>query len=379
MKKHLLLLAAVLFAGYISAQNYKFRLEYIQSSDYLDYTEFHYNKDNKLFWNYVITPDSPYNLEIVDTLRYDDRGNIIKIETFQMLNGDWFPCCIVDYTYDDNNNRTSRTNYNNFGSGFEIQGIYTYTYDENNRLVYHEMTLAGFMFERCNYQYNTGGNIVEQLFEQYESWTGNWVNSSKTTWEYNTDGYISRINYLFWENNTWDLSNHTLITYDAKGNCHSRTYYSGSTIADRIVYTYDLNGPIEQVIMPEHPEPFYREADQYKNRPLSYTWETVNDNGQLIYVCDFNFSYEDVNITGVKGNANDNFISIFPNPAHESVTVNVPGLKKVEITDMKGTCVRTADAAGNQLRIGIQDLPAGVYFVRAFDGKQWMTTKLSVN
>ena len=57
-----------------------------------------------------------------------------------------------------------------------------------------------------------------------------------------------------------------------------------------MTYFYDEACSIDHVLMPFHPEPNYT-WDPFANRPLSYSWETANDGGQLIYVCDYIFEY----------------------------------------------------------------------------------------
>ncbi|CAN5407036.1 hypothetical protein BH09BAC5_BH09BAC5_14790 [soil metagenome] len=67
---------------------------------------------------------------------------------------------------------------------------------------------------------------------------------------------------------------------------------------------------------------------------------------------------------------------IFPNPAHENVTVNFSAAEskegKISITNTLGQIVKTLpvnySAGNNQVTINVEDLPAGIYFVNFNNG-----------
>ena len=69
-------------------------------------------------------------------------------------------------------------------------------------------------------------------------------------------------------------------------------------------------------------------------------------------------------------------MSIFPNPASESITVSFDeptSLEKIYIYDITGRLIQslnmdTGQDVGTYL-LGVQDLPTGSYFVRTIDSK----------
>lgn len=378
MKKIYLTLSVLFISTTIWAQNYDFKLINLYSNDFLDSVYFHYDDSNVLDYYYMSTPDSPNNIEIIDSIFYNESGYVIAMHTYQLLDGDWMHTNIIDYTYDENGNRATRTNYVNFGWGMEIQGVYNYTYNDENQLTYHEMTLGGSMFERCNYSYNGQGLLQEKVIEMYYSWESVWDFSSKTVYEYNTDGYQSKISSYYWTGTSWSADSRNEYEYDTNGNCSVRTYYSGNTLSDRKTYTYDLDTDIEKVIMPYHPEPFYMQFEQFMNRPLSYKWESLDDNGQLVYLCDFLYDYEKLNGTGIQNPVVDDMLRVYPNPAAESIMVNLPGLKKVDIVNMQGATVQSVNTVSDFSRIDLQNLAGGIYLIKAFDGKSWQVSKIVV-
>ncbi len=375
MKKVLYTLPLLLFFSILSAQKAVYRLHDIESSDLLDKVTFYYRNDQLLSWFDLTTPDGGTSLDVRDSLKYDDRGNIITINTYQKINDEWFHCCVVDYTYDDNNNRITRTNYNDLGTGLEKHGVYTYTYDENNRLIHHDLELVGNPIERSDYTYNEKGLLEEELSETF--FDNIWENSARTTYVYDDDNNLTNIYYAYWDNGSWYTGNSTVLTYDEASNCLSRTYYTDNTITDRIYYTYDLTIDMNDVIMPAHPEPFYRRFDQFRNRPESYSWETVDENYILHYITDFNFHYDQLETNSTTGVA-ENSLDIYPNPASDQFAITVPGLKTVELLDIQGKNVKKIIAGQDNVRIDVSALSSGIYVVRAFDGKNWKVGKLVV-
>ncbi len=75
-------------------------------------------------------------------------------------------------------------------------------------------------------------------------------------------------------------------------------------------------------------------------------------------------------------------ISLSPNPAHTSLTVqltgdaavtNGSGTREIQLTDKTGRVIRRYNyaAAGKQITLDVSALRPDVYYIRVFDGKQW--------
>lgn len=379
MKKNLLLIVTLFFAVAVSAQKYDYALDRIEATDGLNTMKFYYNNDYLVEAYDIVTPNPWDNLpmEMIDSLTYDERGNILRSDVHQKIDGNWVHVYYLEYTYDNNNNRISRTNYNNFGGEFDIQGIFTYTFDENNRLVYHEMVLVDELFERGNYFYDENGNRTEEIVELT---FGNniWENSSRITYEYDENNNLTNTDYYYWMYTDWAFKEKIANSYDAVGNCATQLFYDGSLLISRLIYTYDMDTDIENVAMPVHPEPLYRNFDQYKNRPFSYSVEMADNNSELVYICDYDFIYKKTDATSANTIPFAAEVRVFPNPASESITVTQPGLKTVEIMDMRGVSVSRYQANSNSMQIDISNLAPGIYFVRSFNGQLPQTSKIIV-
>ncbi len=351
-------------------------LDRFYSDDGVDQVQFYYNADN-LLESYRST--SIMNGEVsdfIDSLQYDERGNVIRINFYQYYDNEWiFPSYIV-YTYDDNNHRLTRTNYNDFGSGFLLQGIYTYSY-EGDLLTSYEMTLGGTLLMRGNYTYDANGHCTQCLEEYNDAWGGTgWTNSALVTYTYDDAGNCTHEAYSYWQNGWVPESNIERI-YDAQGNCLQRERRSNGQVVDRVVYAYDETCTIDHVLMPFHPEP-NESWDQFANRPLSYAWETANDEGQLIYVCDYIFKYGAFeSVTQHEAPVMDMMV-VYPNPTQGEMILSLEGLRCYEIINMNGQTVMQGQASGKQHTIDVSALASGLYLVKAYNGKNWCISKVQV-
>lgn len=373
-KHFFLLLIALLSCRLAFAQDYS--LDRVYSDDQVDQLQFYYNADN-LLESYRTTSlmDGEIN-DYIDSLQYDERGNIIRIDFYQYYDNEWIFPSYITYTYDANNHRLTRTNYNDWGTGFEVQGVYTYSYS-GDLLTGYEMTLGGMLLLRGTYTYNANG-LCTQLLEEYnDAWGGTgWDNSSLATYTYDEAGNCTNEAYFNWSNG-WVPGSSIERTYDANGNCLNRVRYTDGQIVDRVRYNYDENCSISQVIMPNHPEPLYT-WDHFANRPISYAWETANDNGQLVYVCDYIFKYGDLVGIHQDGAIDTDIIAIYPNPAQDEMTLSFKDLQRYEIINMNGQTILEGQASGHQQTIDVSNLASGLYFVKAYNGKNWSISKVQV-
>ena len=373
--KHLfLIIFALLSCRAAIAQDYF--LDRFYSDDEVDQVQFYYNADNLLESYHSVSNAGGEIDDLIDSLYYDEHGNIIRIDFFQYYDNEWIFPSYITYTYDDNNHRITRTNYNDWGSGFELQGIYTYTYD-GDLLTSYEMTLGGTLLMRGTYSYD-GNGLCTQLLEEYnDAWGGTgWSNSALTTYTYDEAGNCTNETYSYWQNG-WVPDSSIDRLFDANGNCIQREKHTNGQVADRVTYSYDEACTIDHVLMPYHPEPNYT-WDQFANLPLGYAWEAANDGGQLVYVCDYIFEYGD--FEGVPQHVAPiaDMMVVYPNPTQGEMTLSLEGLRRYEIIDMNGKNVLQGQANGKRHTIDVSTLASGLYLVKAYNGQSWSISKVQV-
>lgn len=372
--KLFLLIIALLSCRETMAQDYF--LDRFYSDDEVDMVQFYYNANNLLESYHSISNMGGEIDDFIDSLFYDERGNVIRIDCYQYYDNEWIFPSYITYTYDDNNHRLTRTNYNDWGTGFELQGIYTYSY-EGDLLTGYEMTLGGMLLMRGTYTYNADGLCTHCLEEYNDAWGGTgWSNSALTTYTYDVAGNCTNESYSYWQNG-WVPNSSIDRTYDTKGNCLQREKRSNGQVADRVRYFYDETCTINHVLLPYHPEPLYN-WDQFANRPLGYSWETANDGGQLIYVCDYIFEYGA--FEGLPQNEAPfmDMMAVYPNPTQGEMTLSLEGLSRYEVVNMNGQTVIQGQANGNRHIMDVSALDSGLYLVKAYNGKSWSICKVQV-
>ena len=373
--KHLFLITiALLSCRAAIAQDYF--LDRFYSDDEVDQVQFYYNADNLLESYHSVSNAGGEIDDLIDSLYYDEHGNIIRIDFFQYYDNEWIFPSYITYTYDDNNHRITRTNYNDWGSGFELQGIYTYSYD-GDLLTSYEMTLGGMLLMRGTYTYDANGHCTQCLEEYNDAWGGTgWSNSALTTYTYDEAGNCTNETYSYWQNG-WVPDSSINRVFDANGNCIQREKRSNGQVADRVTYSYDEACTINHVLMPYHSEPNYT-WDQFANRPLRYAWETANDGGQLVYVCDYIFEYGDFEgVPQHEAPIADKMV-VYPNPTQGEMTLSLEGLRRYEIIDMNGKNVLQGQANGKRHTIDVSTLASGLYLVKAYNGQSWSISKVQV-
>ena len=373
--KHLFLITIALLSCRVTmAQDYF--LDRFYSDDGVDQIQFYYNADNLLESYHSISNAGGEIDDLIDSLYYDERGNVIRIDFFQYYNNEWIFPSYITYTYDDDNHRITRTNYNDWGSGFELQGIYTYFYD-GDLLTSYEMTLGGTLLMRGTYTYNEEG-LCTQLLEEYnDAWGGTgWSNSALTTYTYDEAGNCTNETNAYWSNG-WVPDSSVDRLFDANGNCKQREKHSNGQLAERVTYTYDEACTINHVLLPYHPEPNYT-WDPFANRPISYAWEAANDGGQLVYVCDYIFEYGAFEGVPQHDAPVTDMMTVYPNPTQGEMTISLDGMNRYELIDMNGQTVMQGQANGKWHTIDVSELASGLYLVKAYNGQSWSISKVQI-
>lgn len=345
-----------------------FSLSEIITSDEVESTKFYYNKDQLLELSSSILNDGT---QIKDSLIYDDANNIAKIDCYQLIDGVWKYISYIEYTYDENNNRLTRTNYNSFGGDtFHMGGIYKYQYDENNRLIYWDMYFAddNDFTQCCTLTYNEEGLLVEEFCQAADYMTGVVGNSWKVEYIYDENNNMVKSEEYIWNGYDWQYSAAEVYTFDDDNDCVKWEHYSGSTITNRNLYSYDKTYVYEQIVYPVNPESIIEKFVPMAHMVKTKKWYTENINeGELVYVCDFNYIYDEV-ASGI----NNYFfkspeVRIYPNPTSEIITISLSNdliISKVDLIDVSGKNVYSMQNINkNNCRLEIDNLNKGVYIV----------------
>ncbi|MGI6718429.1 MAG: T9SS type A sorting domain-containing protein [Bacteroidales bacterium] len=386
-KTFTLMIAFLLLLGYkVQSQEVDklFSLSGITSSDEVETTKFTYNENQLLESSHYLLFDGT---QIKDSLIYDDANNISKINGYQLIDGNWRYVWYIEYTYDENNNRITRTNYNNFGDeGFFMGGIYHYQYDENNRLTYWEMYFAGDdYFSQCGtLTYNNDGLLVEEVADAIDFMTGILGKSWKLKYMYDGNNNLVKSEQYMWTGNTWQYSTSEVYTFDNNNNCLVWDHYVGNNITDRNEYSYDNTYTYDQIVYPENPESIIGKAvPMAANMVTTKKWYTEDDTSmELVYVCDFNYIYDEVPSSIDNCLLAASNVRIYPNPASETLNVLLSNdniISKVELLDASGKNVYTLQNINrNNCSLDINSLDKGMYIINITTSRGIIADKVIV-
>ena len=101
-----LLFIALLSCRAALAQDYF--LDRFYSDDGADQVQFFYNTNN-LLESYRSTTIMGGEIDdLIDSLQYDDRGNVTRIDFYQYYDNEWIYPSYISYTYDDDNHRLTQ-------------------------------------------------------------------------------------------------------------------------------------------------------------------------------------------------------------------------------------------------------------------------------
>ncbi len=113
---------------------------------------------------------------------------------------------------------------------------------------------------------------------------------------------------------------------------------------------------------------------------LRLVLEAESGGGNAIYVDDVSF---EVIQTNVDDNFADDGISVYPNPCVDELYIQNAGagVVKIAITDYTGKILSSGEVSGQQINAGslIENLPAGIYFMRTETDTNLKTIKLIKN
>lgn len=341
----------------------------IAEGDY-ETSYFYYDTQNRLVCS-TITSD----LDTKDSLFYDENGNVARFDGWQNLGLEWMHVYYIEYTYDANGNRLTRTNYNNFSQNGEpewnLGGIYEYAYNENNQVVSHEMYFgsADFLYETCDYTYDADGRPAEQIFKNRD-FDGNMANSAKIEYSYDAAGRLNQVKNYYYEDGGWTLNSIREYVFDEAGNCSEmNTKDKNGDYVDRHLYEFNPDIPCSQVLLPtDHPElgviEFY--AGDSHPRTIDHWYSMDMDQGTLAHIFDYNYNYTDM--TGIEDHAGGPDFRAYPNPAaglvHFDAAAFLSPVKEVAVYDMQGRPADIRPYIQGTNAVNLDGLRPGLYILR---------------
>lgn len=370
MRKFLLLLLVVMTMPAF-AQNYKYRISSYMSVDGFETYNYQYLDDATANLQGIHKIDLADQMELIDSLVYDEQGRIVSVQTHQLFDYGWRKVCWVDYTYNDKGLRATRKNYNDFNDGWGgiLGGTYYYSYNDEGKMTRRELEFDNYLYEIVEYHYNDKGQLEAELAKQ-DPFIGTFENSTLVEHYYTEEeGYLAASMYFQWSYD-WALMGSFVQQYDSIGNCNITTTFSADGIPqERSIYEYDYEVSADEIFHFSNPENSYPLLPQMKNKVDSYEyWLIQQSTGNLVYVRDYLFLYDEIeggdddNDTTSVNNISVN-TRIYPNPTSNYVMIESEEVDHVQVLDICGRELFATEVRG-AVAIDMTEYEAGVYFVR---------------
>ena len=304
MKKFLLILLFCLTLPALAQSDFQFRISSFMSQDALFMNTYGYSESTGTDLrsiHRVDMVDPSFPIEAIDTLHYDENGNIIRLATHQLLNGSYKLVCFCDYTYNEMGLRETRKNYNVWDNEIPTNpdATITYFYDDDNRLIREEQFFYTAIDQITEYTYNQNGMIESYIIKRDPNWppTGNYYeNSFKQEYFYNDDNYFAETHKYTWDAGAWNMQSIEVRDYDDAGNCTAVTTTTPSGVPQvKYVYKYDEKVLAEDIFFYPNPEGDFPVYPQMHNMLTSFEFWTADDTGSgLVYVLDYLLEYEQI-------------------------------------------------------------------------------------
>ncbi len=196
-----------------------------------------YNRDSARFYDYM---ENIYTRDI-------NHNVIQKVSKFANSNGDLVYSSRYNYSYDANNNLIESIYqvYNSSSQTWKNSTLDSFFYNNQNlktlykHYVYDSNTGDWVPSTKREYEYDAFNNKIKQQKWYYDN--NNWVNSNLDSFYYQNGYLMSEVHY-YWDdaNSAWEFSFKRDYQYDANGNLIQKTNYnSANEITYRIKFYYN--------------------------------------------------------------------------------------------------------------------------------------------
>lgn len=362
--------------------------------------EYSYDEKGNLIqqiWYYQEIITDPW--EKVSRIEYilDENNNLLKTRLYSWdeITSEWIPELTdynYNYIYDSNGNLITSIFLNDFNGDDFIDSLVTeLSYDANKNLT-QEITRfwpgpegPWIGFNRTDYSYYEDNNVGVETDYQWDFLANDWRLSEKEEYFYNAEGKVTTsIEYnRDYDDTQWLPVYKNETVYDDKGNLVQESEYdyidSDWLRNGRTVYTYNNSYTFSDLILPA---PLFGGDDEtvvffkhmLTNIAYDY-WDIVS--GQWLNEESLALYYSEQQVTSTSATIL-NEISVYPNPAADYLTFNIPDNNNplsFELYDLQGRKVLSKLIINGE-RISLQGLNKGIYFYHITDHQTLQKGKL---
>ena len=265
---------------------------------------------------------------------YNAQGLVHEVTQYEFEEGEWKEDELHVYEYDADGNLVLDTKFDRENNVWENDNKTEYTYQN--------------------------GKLIKEM--QYDWFLGEWVEKQSIDYNYDAQGDLAEAIVFYKVELEWVKEELTKYTYDANHNCTSQTEYDYNGIIEdweiesMVEYTFDLSVPSSDIAGLDN----FGQGVLGMNNKLLTVDETSYDDGIPQQTINYTLYYSA--ITGL-GENNEALLSVWPNPATESLNLNAEGLQQVEVFSMDGRQVMHLENGFET--VNVSTLANGCYLLKA--------------
>lgn len=341
--------------------------------------------ENYYFYNDKGLVDSSWHHQFFDQWytvyqlnKYDDKGNNVRTDVWQLIDREWKNVNYVEYEYDDQGRVIVRSNFNAFSGEWAQGGRLEYVYNEKGQLdsVKTFLKMMDFvLYSNEVYIYNSKDQLVAREIVANQNLFGgepNFAPMSKSTFEYDAQGRLTKKQNYNYDASTGEeqQGGHTIYTWDENGNVTDvSNYLGGKNPVSRNVYRYDTKVLAEKTNFPLQFEDWENEWVQVIKMSSNIIvemdeWLVPVQVDTLTYAGTWFWTYEGGNV----GNRLAEEVSSLRWTLNEGI-LKIDGVEEgslVQVFNAGGHILRQERYTESGINLGI--LPAGIYMAR-IDGR----------
>ncbi len=281
---------------------------------------------------------------------------------------EWIPYFKGVFEYDSVGNWLVDSYYYWDSSIEDWTNWYKYVYDDhdeygNFRLeIYYDGNYSTDSWDsisthQIEYTYDESGNILSEIYLEYDSDSESYINEDKFTWQYDAFGNDTLNKYFYWvdTNNAWTVGYKYERRYNESGNIIS---YSRSNWVDTAnvwlnYYLYNFK------------------YDSLENRSIDIysLWDSASADYVLSTKRFYYYTITEVTIDDNDGTAiattQDGQLKVYPNPTNGIIYLDDSdsAIKQFAVYDISGKTVLSSKSLNNN-SIDITDLNGNIFFLK---------------
>ena len=313
--------------------NKKYETQYDANGNPVLDVEFYYNHETSQ-WEPHTKTEMDYN---ADNLVAEKRAYHYRVET-----AEWMIEDKLTYTY-SNGDLIVKTGHVYFYdiNEWRFSSERRYAYNGNHQmlsdtgLVWNQFLLQWDYNELTQHEYDDAGNEIMMI---NKVWDSNWQNEDKEEYIINAEGSLTELDVYEWNENTNDWLQ-----------------------TERIEANLNTDYTLEQLVLPFESYSFFYPVKQMLVSWIGY----VTDGFNWYETASRYYYYATFDANGID-EALQNNVSVYPNPAQNSIYINTDDLKgaaAIVLFDQQGRVVLSQTVSANRL-VSVSKLKNGLYLYR---------------